>query len=35
MRYAIDKKPTHYRAFDGNFYLTDSSVLESFKEEIK
>jgi hypothetical protein len=32
MRYAIDTKPTYYKAFDGNIYTTNANLLEELKQ---
>jgi hypothetical protein len=35
LRYAIDEKPSYYKAFDGKIYMTDRSAVEKLKEEAK
>lgn len=35
LRYAIDEKPSYYKAFDGRVYMTDRSVIEALKQEAK
>lgn len=35
LRYAIDVKPTYYKAFDGKIYMTDRSVVEDLKNKEK
>lgn len=35
LRYAIDEKPTYYKAFNGKIYMTDKSVIEDLKQKAK
>lgn len=35
LRYAIDEKPTYYKAFNGKIYMTDRSVVEDLKRKAK
>ena len=35
LRYAIDEKPTYYKAFDGKIYMSDRSVVEDLKQKAK
>jgi hypothetical protein len=35
LRYAIDEKPSYYKAFDGKIFMTDRSALEALKNAEK
>lgn len=35
LRYAIDEKPTYYKAFDGKIYMSDRNVIEELKQKAK
>ena len=35
MRYAIDIKPTYYKAYDGRIYMTDLKAFEELKQQAK
>ena len=35
LRYAIDEKPSYYKAFDGKIYMSDKSALEDLKNAEK
>jgi hypothetical protein len=32
MRYAIDKKPTYYKSFNGSIYTSNSELVEELKQ---
>ena len=34
-RYAIDQKPSYYKAFDNKIYMTDKSVIDELKRQAK
>ena len=35
MRYAIDKKPTYYRAYDGMIYTTNEHLIDDMITKLK